>query len=341
MALDFGLRSRKTMMSKPPGLIRVTLRLVAAGIVLAARLSPAQSEPAPAPAAAVDPVTAALAGFDETTGLWFPPDAPREVYLERSDPNHDLIRDMQKAFAANPALRQAVCALATDPKREVRASGLDLSVRQRMTAFHMLCAGAEAAGREKQRSEEVWQENEARFERTRNAASARTLPFEERRARFLDIDAELTQPADAFLRLDQAFEMLGLMPQAELAVYRVLASSPFTRGTRSEVRFHEYLRRLFDRESADGMPEAARYRMALRNYLYFTNRLPEARAATRRVLEEESLSRWKTDNLAVLGLLDRLEGDVSALKRVASRCSAPEREATNYGDRPEGAYCYD
>src|ERR1035441_2411933 len=326
---------------RPPRLASFFLQLVAAVCVLAARAScQAQNEPAPEPTAAVDPAAAALAGFDETTGLWFPPDAPRGVYLANSDPNHNLTLDMQKAFAANPALRKAACALATDPKREVRTSVLDMSGKQMRTRFHMLCAGAEGIEQNKKRNEEVWKENEARFERTRNAASARTLSFEERRARFLDMDVEPTQPVDNFLRLDQAFELLGLMPQAETAVYSVLAVSPF-RGMANDVRFHEYLQRLFDRESAEGMPEAARYRMGMRNYLYFTNRLPEARAATLRILEEESLSRWKMDNLGVLRLLDRLARDVSALKRVASHCSTPEYEATNYSGRPEGAYCYD
>lgn len=332
------------MTPKPDGVIRVILRLVAVGFVLAARPSPAQTEPTSTPAAAVDPAAAALAGFDETTGLWFPPDAPREVYLERSDPNHNLILDMQKAFAANPALRQAVCALATDPRREVRASALDMSVRQRITAFHMLCVGAEEAARTKQRSEQVWQEHEARFEKARNAASARALSEEERRSRFLEINRDLMQSADVFVRLDRAFEMLGLGPQTETALYRVLAVSPF-KGNRNEARFHDYLRRLFDHESAAGMPEAGRYRMAIRNHLYFTNRLPEAGALTRRILEEESLARWKTNNLAVLALLDRVAGDVPALKRVASRCGSPEADAeadaTGYVDRPKGAFCFD
>ncbi|HSB64244.1 MAG TPA: hypothetical protein VLJ18_08760 [Thermoanaerobaculia bacterium] len=329
----------------PLGLIRVLLRLVAAGFFLAARpRCQGQNEPAPPPTAAVDPAAAALAGFDEATGLWFPPDAPRRVYLERSDPNHDLILDMQKAFTANPALREAVCALAADPRREVRASGLDMSVRQRITAFHMLCAGAEAAAREKRRSEDVWQENETRFERARNASSARALPERERRARFLEINADLMQSADVYERLDRAFEMLGLGPQTETALYRVLAVSPF-KGTRNEARFHNYLGRLFSRESAEGMPEAGRYRMSMRNHLYFTNRLGEAGELTRGLLGDESLARWKTNNLAVLALLDRLAGDVSALKRVASRCGSPEADveadATRYVDRPDGAFCFD
>lgn len=333
------------MTQKPHGFIRVILRLVAGGFVFGARPScQGQNEPIPARAAAVDPAAAALAGFDEETGLWFPPDAPREIYLQRSDPNHDLIRDIQKAFAASPALRQAVCALAADPKREVRAAALDMSVRQRITMFHMLCVGAEAAAQDKQRSEEIWQKNEARFEKSRNTASARALSEEERRARFLEINADLMQSADAFVRLDRAFEMLGLGPQTETALYRVLAVSPF-KGNRNDARFHDYLRRLFARESAEGMPEAGRYRMATRNHLYFTNRLPEAGAHTRRLLEDESLVRWKTNNLAVLAVLDRLAGDVSALKRVASRCGSPKTDAgadaARYVDRPEGAFCFD
>lgn len=328
------------MTSKPRRVIRAVLRLVAAGFVLAAHASPAQNELPPVPTAAVDPAAAALAGFDETTGLWFPPEAPREVYLANSDPNHNLTRDMQKAFAANPALREAACSLATDPKREVRTSVLEPSVKQMRTRFQMLCAGAVAAEQNKKRGEKTWQENEARFERTRNAAHARALSDVERRERFLEIDAEFAQPAEFFARLDRGFEMLGLMPQAETAVFRLLAGFN-SQSKQGVARFHDYLQRLFDRESAEGRPEAARYRMAMRNYLYLTNRLPEARAATRSVLEEESLSPWKTNNLAFLGLLDRLAGDVSALKRVASGCNPPEADATSYGDRPEGAYCFD
>jgi hypothetical protein len=335
----------KTTKWRPSRLARFPLPLLVVGFVLAARtVGQAQNEPAAVPAAAVDPAAAALAGFDETTGLWFPPDAPREVYLERSDPNHNLIQDIQKAFAANPVLRKAACALANDPKREVRASVLDPSVRQRITMFHMLCAGADAAEQDKHRNEEVWKENEARFERTRNASSARALPEGERRARFLEINADLMQSTDAFVRLDLAFEMLGLGPETETALYRILAVSPF-KGNRNDAPFHDYLRRLFDRESAEGMPEAGRYRMAVRNHLYFTNRLPEAGALTRSLLEEESLARWKTNNLAVLALLDRVAGDVSALKRAASRCGPPEADpeadATRYVDRPEGAFCFD
>ena len=91
--------------------------------------------------------------------------------------------------------------------------------------LQMLCAGVEASTREKRRDDEVWRENEARFEKSRNAASARALPDEEQRARFLEIDADFNQPTDGFVRLDRAFEMLGLRPQAELAVYRVLTAS--------------------------------------------------------------------------------------------------------------------
>jgi hypothetical protein len=106
-------------------------------------------------------------------------------------------------------------------------------------------------------------------------------------------------------------------------------------------RFQDYLQRLFDRESSEGMPEAARYRMGKRSYLYLTNHLPEARQVTEGILADASLARWRTDNVAVLGFLDRLAGDVSALKRAAQTCPTPASEATSYADRPDGAYCYD
>ncbi|HEX2800361.1 MAG TPA: hypothetical protein VHQ44_11920, partial [Thermoanaerobaculia bacterium] len=300
-----------------------------------------QSESTVGPAPAADPVAAALAGFDETTGLWFPPDAPRDVYLDRSDPKHDLILDVRKAFDANPALRRAVCALAADPKREVRASTLSQSVRQRITMFQMLCAGIEANEEEKAKSEKAWSESEARFEKWMNVAAARELSLDERRNRMLQLDAELEKHAVDDAHLKAAFGMLGLMPQSEYVVYRLLRTSPYHGGGKSETRFQDFLRRLLERESADGRPEAPRYRMALRHLLFYGNRFPEARALSRRLVDEEALARWKTDNRAFLALLDRLAGDASALKSAASSCEPPEREKGAYEGRPGGAYCFD
>ncbi len=328
------------MISRMPRYLRFLVVLIVAAVLSARVYGQAPNEPTAAAPAAMDPAEAALAGFDESTGLWFPPDAPREVYLNRSDPKHDLILDARKAFEANPALRKAVCELTLDPKREVRTSTLPQSVLQRRTMFHMLCLGLQVNEEEEARNEKAWQAHEADFEKWRDAAAARQLDGEERRARMLRIDAELMKPSDDFVRASRAFEMLGLNPQADHVVYRLLAVSPF-RGSKSDTRFQDYLRRLFERESSAGMPEAGRYRMALRSFFFYTNQLPEARALSQRVLEEEALARWKTDNRAVLGLLDRLLGDTAGLKRAASTCGAPTQREQDYKDRPAGAFCFD
>ncbi len=53
----------------------------------------------------------ALAGLDRETGIWYPPDAPRQVYVDRSDPEHGFGKDVTEAFKKDPELRRAVCAL--------------------------------------------------------------------------------------------------------------------------------------------------------------------------------------------------------------------------------------
>ena len=290
--------------------------VAALGCLLAGRSEaqvPAESAP---PARTADPAAEALAGWDETTGLWFPRLAPRETYLQGSDPNRNMIRDVQDAFAANTALRVAVCALVADPRREVRASALEPSLRQKRTILQMMCAGAEAAEVSKKREEDVWRDNEARFERARDSDGARARSAVERRERYLELEAA-DPPLDSLARLDRAFERFGLMPQAEMAIFDVLNESPF-RATRSDPRFQAYLNRVFARETADGRPDAGRYLMGYEHYLFFTNRLDEARVTVRRALSVESLSAWKIDNLAVLALLDRLSGDPDGLKRAAS-----------------------
>lgn len=321
-----------------PGLAAVTA--AAAAILATPGWSQPQNETAPAQAPTGDPVAEALAGFDETTGLWFPPDASREVYLDRSDPTHDLIRDSQTIFKANPALRKAVCALMMDPKREVRASALPPSVLQRRTMYQMLCVGVEAHEQEQAKSEAAWRSRRADYERWMNLAAARSLSPDERRVRMLEIDDATRASVQTDGALKGAFEMLSLMPQADYVVYRLLALNP-SRSTMNEPKFVDFLRGVFDRESADGMPEASLYRMAMRHLLFYRGDVSGARALSRRLLEDAALERWKTDNRAVLALLDRLSGDVAALQRAAATCDVPEWARATYEKRPAGAYCFD
>ncbi len=331
---------RGTVRATRPRFLLAAVVASAAAILAPPGWSQQQNETAPAQAPTGDPAAEALVGFDETTGLWFPSGAPREVYLARSDPSHDLIRDAQAAFTANPALRKAVCALIKDPKREVRASALPPSVLQRRTMFQMLCVGVEAHEQEQEKSETAWRIRKADFEKWMNLSPARALSLDERRSRMLEIDEATRDSAEPDGQLKGAFAMLGLMPQTDYVVYRLLATNPF-RGTRNEEKFVEFLRGTFGRESADGMPEASLYRMAMRHLLFYRGDVAEARALSRRLLEDETLERWKTDNRAILALLDRLSGDASALRVAAASCGVPERVTQAYEKRPEGAYCFD
>lgn len=304
---------------------------------------PAASQPQPEPTAVapvLDAAAQALAGYDEETGLWYPPDATRETYLENRDPAHPWIGDIQKAFKASRSLRIEVCALVADPKREVRASNLQQLIKQRRTMLYMLCAGSAAEEESKQREKDLWRENEARFEKARNATAARALSFTERRNRFIEGDDNAPTILDSSARLDRAFERFGLMPQAEMGVFDVLNESPY-RGTPANEKFQNYLQRLFSRETSQDAPEPARYLMGSLYYLFFTNSLPEAKATASRVLANEALARWRTDNLMTLALLERLARDSSALKRLAQACPAPRGETVAYEGRPAGAYCFD
>jgi hypothetical protein len=317
-----------------------TVLAVATAILSVAADAQPQAETSTAAASKGDPEAEALAGFDETIGLWFPPDAPRDVYLDRSDPKHDLIRDTQAAFKANSALRMSVCALLMDPKREVRASALPASVLQRRTQFHMLCVGGEAHEQEQAKSEAAWRNRQGDFAKWMNLAGARELTSDKRRARMLEIDdaSELSVEPDGALK--NAFEMFGLMPQADYAVYRLLKMNP-SRGTRNEGKFVDFLSGVVDRESAEGMPEASLYRMATRHLLFYRGEIAEARALSRRLLEDPALERWQTDNRAVLALLNRLSGDAAALRGVAQTCEPPESARATFKERPAGAYCLD
>jgi tetratricopeptide (TPR) repeat protein len=331
--------------TKGPGrdvLIRLTLLLAALVVCLPASAGP-QAGPAPVNAPVADPAAAALEGFDEETGLWFPPDAPHEVYLDRSDPKHGLIRDVQKAFETDPALRKAVCALALDPKRAPKVSSIPQGVRQVVTTFHMLCVGMGAAEEDKvmrATSGQVEKRYETQFVSWMNAEAVHRLDRKERGKRLDRLEAGWPTLPDHEARLKSAFEMLGLMPQNETVVYHLLEMSG-TLPAISERRFQDFLLRLFERESAEGMPEASLYRMALRTLLFYTDVLPKALELSRKLVGEKALADWRTENRVFLALLQRLEGDASAVRNLASNCTPPERERGDYRKRPAGAFCLD
>ncbi|HKC24619.1 MAG TPA: hypothetical protein VKF32_07735 [Thermoanaerobaculia bacterium] len=268
------------------------------------------------------PEALALAGWDEETGIWFPPDAPRQVYLDRSDPRHFLITDVENAFKASPALARAIAALRSDPKRETSATRLSGSVRQLKTMFDMMVIGFVARETEEARASEAWRAQEKIYEGWMDLEQARTLSLADRRAAWQRLfeEAQTSEPDGALRR---AFTMLGLSPQADLSVFRILATQNYT-GTLIEPRFLGSLRKVLDRESSDGRPEAWRWRMALRNYLYYVGELNEARALSHRLLGVEDLAIWESDNRLFSALLDRLAGDPGPLRAAMAGCEIPE-----------------
>lgn len=299
--------------------------------------SVAQPENATAPGR--DPEAEALAGFDETTGLWFPPDAPRDVYLEGSDPAHNLVRDWQRIFRADPELRKAVLRLLKDPRRQVNTSNLPENIRQRRTQLSMMCVGSELGQQARAADDARWQDRERQFETWMNVAGARALGDEQRLARMQEISASIYASTDGEERLRLAFEMLGAAPQADEPYYWLLTVDPVQ--VRLRPKYTAFLRSLLDRESAPGMPEASRYRMGLASFFFYRGEVREARALVRQEVEDPVLGRWTASNRSFLALLDELSGDRGAISRVASTCEVPERFRDEYRDRPPGAYCYE
>ena len=282
----------------------------------------------------------ALAGFDETTGLWFPPDAPRDAYLDPSDATHNLGAAWRRIFTSDAALRQAVCELVSDPRREARRATLSQFVKQRRTMLDMFCVGAAHHEQQQQKEEAAWRARERDFDAWRNVAAARALDDGARAAKELELEVAPADTAGSDESLRRSFEILGLIPQSDYAVYRLLSQNPF-RGAQSESRFVALLKGLLEREAAPVMPEAARYQAALCAFHFYRGDVAKARALARTMIGNPDLERWSTSNGAFLALLDHLAGQRGALARFASACDVPERSKDVYVGRPPGAYCFD
>src|SRR6185295_3012211 len=114
-------------------------------------------------------------GWDEATGLWFPADAPKDVYLSGSDPARSYVADVRKAFQADEALRARVCEALSAPRNEVSARQVGGRVMQLHTMVDMLCVGIPANRRLAEQQEKVDRENRARWRAWLDLARARSL----------------------------------------------------------------------------------------------------------------------------------------------------------------------
>ncbi|HEV8269121.1 MAG TPA: hypothetical protein VGR00_12840, partial [Thermoanaerobaculia bacterium] len=248
-------------------------------------------EASPNPAA--DPEVAALAGFDEETGLWFPPNAPRQVYLDGTDPKHNLIRDIQEAFKTDVALRKSVCALMADPKRQVDGRNLSPMLRQKRSMFDLMCIGLASQEEEQARQAAARKQQQAQWETWMNIASARELEPEERTARTTRLQEEL-RPASSEGSFERAFTMFGLSPQNDFVLYKLLKSFPYPSAEKAEAEVLAFVRGVIERESAAGKPDAIRWRMALRNLLLYRGEYREARTVAASIVESSNVERWRT-----------------------------------------------
>lgn len=314
----------------PVGLGTMILCLIALG-------SNAQEPPASAsrPLAA-DPEAAALAGFDEETGLWFPPDRTREEYLANLGGTKYMMTVLE-IMKTDRRLGRAICALMADPKRETRWTTLPQQIKQTRTMTDMACSGFQTNEQDTAADEARWQDFESNWAAWMNLEAARTLDPDERRAKAMSHVNEV--PANGSeAQMRAAFGLLGLSPQSETALLRVLKVVPY--HDRVKKRSDEILERLFSREGAEGMPDASLFRMARRHFLLHRGSYAEALALSRTFENDARLDPWKLDNQIVLGILERIAGNRAPLDAVLKTCPTPEPARKDLGGAP-GTYCID
>jgi hypothetical protein len=291
---------------------------------------------APVRPAAADPEAAALAGFDEERGLWFPPDRPREDYLANLS---SLMRPVMDIFKADPPLARAVCTLLADPKREARSTNLSQEMKQKRTMMNMVCAGILTHEQAQVTQETIRQATEAKWEAWMELKTARTLDLDGRRARVNELMAEGQLSVGGDDALQRPLAIFGLSPQADLSILDVLRAAPW--GESGQKRIDAFLTRLFDRETAEGMPDAALFRMARRHFLFYRGKYQEALELSTLLVDDPALERWKGDNQIVLAILRRIAGKREPLDAITANCPVPELRREEFKAAAPGAYCRD
>lgn len=262
----------------------------------------------------------ALAGLDRETGIWYPPDAPRQAYVDRSDPEHGFGKDMTEAFKKDPQLRRAVCALVQGEEFEGVERRLSGGLRQFRTMQAMACVSSVMSERREERRRNEPLEWKARWRREMEVERARALASDVRKR---DLDeayaaAWTTETSDE--RLALALKALGRGPTYPGVMKRVLDMAPHFERPRAV--FHEFLRGVLVEEAGEGRPESIAYRVALRNYRLYTGDDAEARAMTRKLIELVPSRELRSDEV-LLAMLDRLAGDPAPLERLFAECPTP------------------
>lgn len=262
----------------------------------------------------------ALAGLDRETGIWYPPDAPRQAYVDRSDPERGLGKDMLDAFKKDPELRRVVCALVLGEEFEGVERHLSGGLRQFRTIQAMACMATAVNEQREERQRAEPQEWKERWRREMEIDKARALAPDVRKRDFDEaFRAGWTAGTEEECRA-LALKALGRGPVYPGVMKRVIELEPHFERQRAV--FHEFLLGLLVEEAREGKPESIAYRAALRNYRLYTGDHTEARAMTRKLIELVPSEELRSDEV-LLAILDRLAGDPAPLARLFVDCPTP------------------
>lgn len=262
----------------------------------------------------------ALAGLDRETGIWYPPDAPRQVYVDRSDPERGFGKDMTEAFKKDPELRQAVCALVLGEEFEGVERRLSGGLRQYRTMQAIACTGSAMNERNEERKRTEPQEWKARWRREMEIDQARALAPDVRKREGTEAYEAAWTTGTSEERLALALKALGRGPVYPGVMRRVLELEPHFERPRAV--FHEFLLGLLVEEAGEGKPESIAYRAALRSYRLYRGENAEARDLTRQLIALVPSEELRSDEV-LLAMLDHLAGDAAPLARLFTECPAP------------------
>jgi hypothetical protein len=264
------------------------------------------------------------ARLDSATGLWFPPDAPHEVYIAGTDPAHSYSRDVQKAFAADPQLASDVCAAVAQWKDAGTGEVKDPRVAQKRTMLAMMCV----SGAWKKKEDTA--ANEARAMLEQAFAEAEAAPAFSTDKNWDDFVRDLAKRPEHERLVTAARAVLAHVPTTSRAVALLL--DQFTKSHRIVVDV------LAKRAEA---PDATYGQIAAHRYaLFFTADYKGARRVTQRIFDAGHATSETYEPL-FRALLDRIDGNAAPYQQEIQRCPKPSAEAIDafYGYEDPEIHC--
>ena len=281
--------------------------------------------------------------LDPQTGLWFPPYATKAQYLNR-DPEHPLMRDVNRAFSENSALANDVCGAFLAAPEPKSAEINDPSVRQFRAMFSMACAGHAASVRKGNEHEAHTATALTTLQRMfeREQQSAATMPMDRRVARANELLGTIDLDNGSGPALRMALQAIALDPSATFSIHALLVL-PDRRlvddnSGVTHAQAAAFIEQLYRTHAASTSEDAWRWKAGLPAALLFTGKLDDARTAAADWLAAAPRDRASYARV-MLAVIDRAHGQEGALDKVTAGCvpSAAYKEANP--DAPAADYC--